>query len=317
MKEYSDHDIAMMDNWSALREAKNLSLEDISSQTNIPVKKLAAIENHEFDNLGNETFVLGYIRSYAKYLGVNADVLIQVYRDAVSPDEALLAQTQGMRAVDPIKQLLQKVNVLQLSIGIIVLWIVAMLFIGGGDDEAEDYSPSSVDEYSTQDSAIGSGDNIIAAEATEIEGSTQELKHALASVDPEPAVSPSSELEQVLEVSEDSVSGDSAAPVEEAVDTAAVEVDQYTAQPKPDIGSGDDLIVLTFTDECWLEVTDASGKVLIAELQRKGDNQRIFGQAPFKIMLGNARATTLTLNGEVVSTKPPVGRKTLRFTVPR
>lgn len=77
----------------------------------------------------------------------------------------------------------------------------------------------------------------------------------------------------------------------------------------------EDVIVMSFTDDCWVEIKDAQGDVIFAQLQTKEDNLQIFGQAPFEVMLGNARAATVSLNGEVVSTTPPGGKKTLRMTV--
>ncbi|MFL0810741.1 MAG: DUF4115 domain-containing protein [Agarilytica sp.] len=330
MTEYSDHDIAMMESWSQLREAKGLSLEEIAAQTNIPVKKLAAIENHEFDNLGNETFVLGYLRTYAKYLEANADVLIQVYRDAVHPQEALLAQTQGLKSINPIKQILQKVNALQLSIGVIVLWIVVMLLFSGGE-ESDSYAPQEdanvIPELDAENTGLDQPETtaIQSDESAPIDSSafqaqtTSDVSGLVANVavDNEVASSESYRDSSAQEDVSDSTPVNEPETSEILPEDTPSEALDRAAEPNPEIGSGDDLIVLTFTGECWLEVKDATGQVLIAELQRKGDNQRVFGQAPFEVMLGNARVTTLTLNGEVVSTTPPAGRKTLRFTIPR
>ena len=76
-----------------------------------------------------------------------------------------------------------------------------------------------------------------------------------------------------------------------------------------------DALALSFTEECWVEVTDASGKALIARLATSGDNLQLFGRAPFEVVLGNAAAASMAFNGQVVDVAPPRGRKSMRLTV--
>uniref|UniRef100_UPI0020774DAD RodZ domain-containing protein n=1 Tax=Escherichia coli TaxID=562 RepID=UPI0020774DAD len=41
-----------------------------------------------------------------------------------------------------------------------------------------------------------------------------------------------------------------------------------------------------FTSDCWLEVTDATGKKLFSGMQRKDGNLNLTGQAPYKLKIG-------------------------------
>lgn len=294
MKEYSEHEIAMMTNWSELRESKDVTLQQIAQLTNIPEKKLALMEAHDFSVLGTETFATGYLKSYAKMLGVDSAVFIQVYRDALNLNEPLLdTQTQSLPVVGPLAPLVKKINILHLSIGVIVIWFVTMVFMGSDDSEVSVSSEPAKRELSSQprekyeDSIIlvGSNSNVSGLDTSDLakitgsqsEGSPEDLVQA--------------------DFGDASTSNDSSAASSE--------------------GTEEDLLVFSFSGECWLEIKDASGSVLIAELQQKGDNQRIFGQAPFEVMLGNSRVVTLALNGEVISIEPKSGKKTLRFTVRR
>jgi len=61
------------------REAKNLSLEKITNETHIRLRYLEAIESGNFSALPSELQVKGFIRTYAGYLGLNADSLIDVF----------------------------------------------------------------------------------------------------------------------------------------------------------------------------------------------------------------------------------------------
>jgi len=69
------------------RESKKLSLDDISNVTKISARMLKAIEDENFDQLPGGVFNKGFIRAYAKQVGLNSD-------DAVSEYLACLSQEQ-------------------------------------------------------------------------------------------------------------------------------------------------------------------------------------------------------------------------------
>lgn len=61
------------------REAKELSLDDISNVTKISARMLQAIEEEDFDQLPGGVFNKGFIRAYAKHLGLNSDDAVNEY----------------------------------------------------------------------------------------------------------------------------------------------------------------------------------------------------------------------------------------------
>ncbi len=58
------------------RERKNLGVEVVASRLNIPLRYVVALENGEYDKLPGLAFARGYIRAYAKLLGLSSDELI-------------------------------------------------------------------------------------------------------------------------------------------------------------------------------------------------------------------------------------------------
>ncbi len=307
MGEFTEHDIAMMQNWADLRDSKGISLEQISEQTNIPVKKLAAIESHQFDSLGSETFALGYLRSYAKILGEDAETFIQVYRDAFVVESAQTARhTQVIAAVNPLNPIFKKMNILHLSLGVIVIWVLAMLIMGGDAEEG------SLPKQETPAVVV---DEVVPRAAQQKPYSN---KYEDAIVSPpmgaDSTTTVGADLDTEDRAAEEEVGGESVGS--EEFDIAGEREPELVTEVADDLVE-EDLLIFSFSDDCWLEVKDSTGSVLIAELQRKGDNQRVFGQPPFEVMLGNARAVTLTRNGDVVSVQAKPGKKTLRFSVPR
>ncbi|UYW74096.1 cytoskeleton protein RodZ [Pseudocitrobacter faecalis] len=59
-------------------------------------------------------------------------------------------------------------------------------------------------------------------------------------------------------------------------------------------------LVMNFTADCWLEVTDATGKKLFSGLQRKDGNLNLVGQAPYKLKIGAPAAVQIQYQGKPV-----------------
>ena len=59
-----------------MREQRGFSLQDVASKTKITLPYLENLENEDFSSLPNDVFVKGFLRSYAKVLGLKElDVL--------------------------------------------------------------------------------------------------------------------------------------------------------------------------------------------------------------------------------------------------
>jgi cytoskeletal protein RodZ len=75
---------------SALRKARmkrGLTLEEAARDTRIRADLLGALEDEDFDLLMGDVYVRGSLRSYAQYLGLNPDKVIELYaRHADEPE---------------------------------------------------------------------------------------------------------------------------------------------------------------------------------------------------------------------------------------
>lgn len=67
----------------AIRLEKGLGLEQISQQTRISVDVLHLLEREDLGNLPAEVFVKGFVRAYARTLGVDADEAVHRYVVAI------------------------------------------------------------------------------------------------------------------------------------------------------------------------------------------------------------------------------------------
>ncbi len=61
------------------RETRRMSVEEVSRATRVPVQSVERIEADRFDELPGEVFVRGFLKSYARALGVPADEVMARY----------------------------------------------------------------------------------------------------------------------------------------------------------------------------------------------------------------------------------------------
>ncbi len=68
------------------REVRHISLEELSQTTRIPIKMLRRIEDDRFEELPGEVFARGFLKSYARALGVSSDEVLGRYDSARAPE---------------------------------------------------------------------------------------------------------------------------------------------------------------------------------------------------------------------------------------
>src|SRR5439155_17524738 len=65
------------------RTDRGLALDDISDATKIRVRYLRALEAEDWDALPAPAYARGFLRTYASYLGLDADALVEEFRRTV------------------------------------------------------------------------------------------------------------------------------------------------------------------------------------------------------------------------------------------
>ena len=77
------------------REMRGISLEDITAATKIGKRLLRALEEEQFDLLPGGIFNKGYVRAYAKYIGIDDEQAVAEYLAAAgeaAPDAQEIAE---------------------------------------------------------------------------------------------------------------------------------------------------------------------------------------------------------------------------------
>jgi cytoskeletal protein RodZ len=71
------------------REKKGLSIKDIELGTSIRTLYIKAIEDNDFKVIPGEVYLKGFIRNYASFLGLDAQGIMDVYRQNQNPEAAV------------------------------------------------------------------------------------------------------------------------------------------------------------------------------------------------------------------------------------
>jgi cytoskeletal protein RodZ len=82
------------------RESKHLLLDQVARETNIAKRYLQALEEENFPLFPGDTYIIGFLRNYAEYLGLNSAEVITLYKnlrlqEQPVPIETLLAKKKN------------------------------------------------------------------------------------------------------------------------------------------------------------------------------------------------------------------------------
>ncbi len=108
----------------AVRQFQGVSLQDLADATRIRQTYLAALEDMRLDELPSRPFAIGYVKAYARHLGLDVDEAVERFRnDHPEHDEGLRAPIGVRKERDP---RLALIIIAGLLIGAaILLWNVA------------------------------------------------------------------------------------------------------------------------------------------------------------------------------------------------
>ncbi len=81
------------------RELKGATVKQISQEINISREYLEALEEENFDIFPAETYLLGFLRNYSEYLGLDTDKTVALYKNyKISEEPAPLEELVGQKS---------------------------------------------------------------------------------------------------------------------------------------------------------------------------------------------------------------------------
>jgi cytoskeleton protein RodZ len=116
------------------RREQGATLADAAAQTRVRETYLAALEEEEFAALGGDVYVKGFLRSYAKYLGLDPEPLLTAYRrEHEGADEPAPV---AAAPVAPVQSERQPGIMVVAGVAAVLLLLLAVIGIAGRDDPA-------------------------------------------------------------------------------------------------------------------------------------------------------------------------------------
>ncbi|WP_281213942.1 RodZ domain-containing protein [Shewanella insulae] len=288
------------------RESRQITIASVAEQLNLRPSIVKDLEADNYDNIASATYVKGYVKNYARILGLEmAKVdayLAESFPVVSAPTMQSFSRKTTRQARDGRLMLVTYLIIFVLLALLVLWWVQKSAMVADIDlskpsmEETAELSTlaASSEPMSAQDPQAGTG-----IEMPRDQFASEQL--APEKTMPDQAASEQATAEQVQNLSSEPIS---------TPESGAAQATHSISQADETLNAADDAeLALSLSGDCWIKVTDADGKVLVNGLKLAGKEMNVFGQAPFKVILGAPQSLTMRLNGENIDlAKYPSGR---------
>jgi cytoskeleton protein RodZ len=299
-----------------LRQAKAWSLDDVSARLKVSPQKLAALEAGDISQMPDRTFAAGIVRSYAKILGTDPAPFTAVFRrngESVEhnlkvPTSAGAGLPRGRVSVPLGNSSGRKRSWMWGILAVIVALVALVMWHTGGDSaawlarlksttSAATASVSSNDSTDKPSNSAPTPDEAAAANT----GEAASLPDVAAAPGEQPMPRP---LGTTASPATGVVAQGASVPAATVKPASAPATAAAGASAPSVAGSGSGSIELKVKGDSWFSVRGKDGKELFSGLVRAGNTQRVEGEAPFKVTVGNVKGVdSLSVDDEPVDAK--------------
>ena len=283
------------------RKEIGLSLEEITEKLNLDSNLIKLLENNDYEKFKVETYLKGYLRAYAKLLGIDGDRIIKLYKES-NPEK----EPEILPDVKPKNQKNSGDRSVKLFSYILGLTIALSMLIW--------YQKNIMIKPDVNENYIG---NIELNKNNEINGVDTSYKIIIHSDYWQWPIDNISERyresgsnDQSKSLKNEKIQDE---PKEDVIQEQALETEE---SPVYETQQSADTVVLDLRGDSWVEVYDREGNRLFLDLARGGKNYIINGNSPFDILLGAANEVSVEFNGSIVNIEPYTRYGIARFTLP-
>ncbi len=278
----------------AERERLGMSIGDVAQRLKYAPRQIEAVEADDFKSLPGLPFVRGFVRGYAKLLGLDAGALVPLLERAAEQDGGPI--TVQLQSVSPTRA---RFPASQSSYTSALPWLLAILLVIAGIGGYSIYhweAPTDLLPVSAATAPVSTGQALPPATATSGQnsalGNAAEGAGSLALPPITAAPQAASQGLGQTDALPSAAGGLDAARRGIVSDTPAT------------TAAGQGKIRLVFAGESWTEIREAGGRVIFSRNNLGGTEQWAEGQAPFDLVVGNARDVKLFYRGAEVDLSP-------------
>ncbi|WP_394167663.1 cytoskeleton protein RodZ [Photobacterium piscicola] len=299
------------------REQLGYSQLDIANRLRLRLSVINDIESNCFDSEKISTFTRGYVRSYAKYVGLDDVAVVALLDDyGHSKPKAQEMQSFSRRT----NREAHDSRIMGLT------WILAVIFVGvtavwwwQNSHLDRDTTPvvdvAHVDKVTpvtetTTTAAVVTSSAIDTSTVTVTDGTPSTASAAITTpVNPDAVPTPAV-ITDVATITAKPVAATTATVAETTEPEVATPVATTEVEAAP-------ALQLAFAADCWVDIRDANGKRLESGIKTAGQTLDINGKAPFRVRLGAPSAVKIELKGQPFDlSRYPAGRP-ITLTLPQ
>ncbi len=271
---------------AAIREKNGVTVSAVAAELRLEPKMVELIEAEDLDQLPTAPFVKGYLRHYARMMDVDVTPILEAYGRVCGVDAPGL--TKINRLYESTSKDAAPRSTTWIIVAVIVVslaawwWTQLITFKNAPEEEAvvelsEAVPATAMDTVPVDNGATVSGE----------EGGELLLPQLQGSVETPAAVSPTPESVAVIK----------------------------TEVATPLAAAGTSTITLKFTQESWVDITDATGARLFVDLAKSNSSQTVTGKPPFNVLLGNSEGVAIEYNSKPYDQRPHNSKGVSRFTL--
>ncbi len=297
------------------REEKDISVEMVAERLRLNVNLIRALEKDDYEQFPAIAYVRGHLRGYANMVGINPDQLIGAFdqKSKTAPAlEPLVSQPKqqagsGDKHIKVVTWLL--VAALALLLG---LWWQTQR--SSTQEESAEQSVSQEEIETEEASAIefmegttGTLSLEVQDEEPPVQEEPKELAHVFGvqkfSELPEPPEQNyQTELPIILPVQSMSDVGQTPEIVPTLSSTDRIQIENQD-------------IVLQFTADSWIQITDSTGTKQFSRLGKADEVVNVTGVAPFRVVIGRASVVIMSYQGNFIDLDSLAKNEVARFTL--
>ncbi len=284
------------------RTGRNLTLEQVADDLCLTPQQVEAMENDDYADLPGATYVRGYLRNYARLLGLPEERILET---AAIPTTVIMSGAGNRKAAMAVE------NTRNTTVAFLTAVIVAILLglIYSWWQSRETPGPEPVTSSDTAQSLPESVRGAAAPAAASAAGQSAATQTSAEVASP-PAASAAASGDVIPESAPANLpaaAADAGTPQDNAAPAATEPVSVSSAD-----GSN---LVLKFSADSWVDIQDASGNTLIRRTVPAGETIAFRGTPPFKVFLGYARGVNVNYRAEDYDVTPHISGAIARFTL--
>jgi len=305
---------------TAERRSLGLSLGDIARQLKLSVRQVEALERDDYASFAGPVFVRGFLRNYAKLLGLDPEALIA----AASPAPAASAppapvEEERETAANP-----ERNRRIFTSVVIVALVVIAVVLLASNAARDRRVDAPGNDVPALQPSVAGTvaqsepPPSTNAAPASPPEASAAPEKPLSPQTGELSAATPAppSKAPQTSTAQQTGNALQTSSPAATAPSSAQSDAAEPAVKPRLLVsGTGPAQVRMVFEGESWVEVKDANGATIFSRLNAAGTERLIRGQAPLSLVVGNASNVKVLFHDKPVDLQPHTRVDVARITL--